>query len=171
MQTDDNTPGEDTEDAQGDADAAEAPEHNAELVEPEDGAEDDGDQGADLFMGEPFAMAGVDGEEGNVQFLDANPASQVPGCFASVLCSCGQPFKLNLLPAEDAGLQCCPGCETEYTSVLVVGAMDDGQIWTHTMMHVFQVNGMAPEGNPEDEDDGDEDDSNGTGIPDATTKE
>ncbi len=168
MQTDDNTPG---EDAQEDADAEEAPEHNAELVDPEENPEDDGavEAGA-IFIGEPFAMAGLDGENGNVQFLDANPASKVPGCFASVLCSCGQPFKLNLLPADGVS-EFCPGCDTEYTSALVVGAVDDPHIWNATMMHVFQVNGMAPEPSPEDEDeDEDEDDTNGAGIPDATTK-
>ncbi len=168
MHTDDNTPGEDTADAQDDSDAPTEPETNPELVEPDDDSEDEGEpEGPLMYMGEPFAMAGTDGPTHNAQFLEENSASDVPGCFACLLCSCGQSFKMNLLPDDDA-VQFCPNCKTDYTSVLVVGASDDGHVWPATMMYVFHVNGMGP--NPDDDNEDDDDDSTGAGIPDAGVK-
>ena len=116
-----------------------------------------------LFIGEPFALAGVDADEGEAegkdgQFLEENPASGVPGCFASVLCGCGQPFKIDLLTAD---VKACPECDARYTHMLILGSETDGRIVGHTWHHILVTNGLMP-ANPDDDDDDDDDDGGET---------
>ncbi len=122
-----------------------------------------------LYMHVPFALAGVDapaedGEARNAQFLEENPESGVPGTFASVLCSCGQPFKFNLLTAD---VKECPGCAARYTHMLVVGAEDDPSIVGHTWFHLLTENNLMPEGLGDEDEDEDEDEDAAAEIPDA----
>lgn len=144
----------------------------AAVVEPD---QEPGDLNEDpemptLYIGEPFALAGVDADEDggkgqDGEFLEENEASGVPGCFASVLCGCGQPFKIDLLTQD---VKACPGCDSRFTHLLVLGGEGDGRIVGHTWHHILVTNGLMV-AEPDEGDEGDEGDEAPAGIPDATT--
>lgn len=91
-----------------------------------------------LLIGDPFALTGSGGDQ-NAVFLPRDDQQGVPGCFASVLCGCGQPFKINLL--EDAPTRCA-SCEQRYTTVLVVAAVDDPWIVHYMNRYLLESNGI-----------------------------
>lgn len=141
---------------------------NAENPGDQDDDQGDDDDGMPvLFMGEPFALAGVDADESDDggqdgQLLEENPASGVPGCFASVLCGCGQPFKIDLLTKD---VKACPGCDSRFSHMLVICAESDTRIVGHTWHHLLKVNGLMVD--DDDDDDGDGDAEQPAEIPDA----
>ena len=101
-----------------------------------------------VVIGEPFAFAGANGEK-NPVLLPKDDAVGVPGCHASILCACGEPFLLDLLTEKPASI--CPHCDATYTHVLVVAARDDGRVWNYTYLEVLKNNGLVAD-DPEDED-------------------
>lgn len=94
-----------------------------------------------LRIGPPFAMS-----------QECELLTQSGGCTAVVKCDCGQLFSINLL---SEGAKVCPGCDAEYTHVLVVTTVEDDEMAGDMFTQVLRANGFAVE-NDEDDDDDDE---------------
>jgi hypothetical protein len=119
-----------------------------------------------LAMGNPAAfVSGSYGDDDRPSMLltresaedrQRNPGTSVQGCIATVGCGCGQPFVMDLLTDN---IKSCPGCGQSYTSLLVVAAADDDQIFGDVLDHLRVVNeGEATAEEPPEEP---------TAIPDA----
>ena len=134
-------------------DAPERPDRPQVVVNP--------DEVPEIMIGEPFALAGTASDGNNCELLA--PSTNIPGCFASLLCECGQPFRVDLL---DGDFKACPKCDQRYTHILVVAADDDAEILRHMMRQVFVANGLVddPHG---DVDAGDDDDEPNPGAGDG----
>ncbi len=126
-----------------------------------------------LPMGNPFALSGVDAQH-NPILLEADNTGDVPGCFASLECDCGQAFKVNLL-SDHRAPSACPKCSATYTHVLIVAGADDPEIFAHAFRQVLINNGYADDDddpdddNPDDQADDQVDDGAPQTIPDAVT--
>lgn len=102
-----------------------------------------------LPLGPPFAFS-------DAELLDRGDRSD--GCFASVVCSdCREPFLINLLTP---GYKRCPGCDTRYTTALVVAHHDNDEVFADTVAQVLHANGVEIPGVdlPDDDDDAEGDD-------------
>ena len=79
-----------------------------------------------------------------------------PGSYAVIRCSCGQPFKLDLL---DNAYKVCPNpnCNVSYSHALLIAPEDDEDIVDDTILHLYMENGMPTgDGSAEDEEEEEE---------------
>jgi len=90
-----------------------------ELGEQEDDDQDEDPENVATPLGAPFAIAH------DADLLDRDDAQGVPGCYASIQCSCGELFRANLL---DGRIKRCPACKSAYTHVLLWAKCDDTEI-------------------------------------------
>jgi hypothetical protein len=79
---------------------------------------------ATYYIGQPWTLAGQNGPDSNATFLQRDDRKGV-GSFATVGCSCGQPFRVDLLNSD---VKICPRCRTRYAHFLVLAATDDPHI-------------------------------------------
>lgn len=98
----------------------------------------------ELYLGDPWAVAD------NCQLLYPDAEGGVPGTFASVLCACGQRFKIDLI---NDSLKYCPNCETAYTHALIIGR-EENPLLGLEMLRRLLVENTADEGDETEELDG-----------------
>ena len=115
----------------------------------------DSNQLPDLLIGAPFAIGS------DCALLSRNDKAKIPGCCACVECDqCSQSFRIDLLAGGGKQPHACPGCRTEYTSLLIVARPDDREVLRDALEHVLRANGYdVALANPDGE--GDDDDGQG----------
>jgi hypothetical protein len=101
---------------------------------------DDPERPRDLFLGDPCCHGA------NLEVLAEDPASGIPGTYATVKCNCGQLFRIDLVNDE---LKLCPNCETAFTHYLVIGPDNDPDLGYAVIRDIFDVN--DPEDDPDAE--------------------
>lgn len=105
---------------------------------------EDPDKPRDLYLGDPCCR-GV-----NLDVLSEDPATGVPGTYATVRCNCGQLFRIDLTNDE---LKLCPRCETVFTHYLVIGPDALADLGYQVIKDIFDTN--DPDNNPDESDDPD----------------
>ena len=112
-----------------------------------------------LLLGAPWAKVS------EVDALDTDAKAGVPGCIATLRCSCGQMFRANLLTAQ---VKHCPGCKRAYTHAFIFCPMDDDGAVTDAMEHILEQNGYEVPRSADDDDDGQADDDDDETEPEDT---